>query len=66
MSRLSIFLLAPLAIVSCEMHLALAQTTAVSANDFLNSIGVVSLTLPDTCVFAGSGRAMNLVYLLRT
>ncbi len=42
MSRLSIFLLVPFAIVSCEIHLASAQTTAVSANDFLNSIGVVS------------------------
>lgn len=42
MSRLSIFLLAPLAIASCETHLALAQTTAVSASDFLSSIGVVS------------------------
>ncbi len=42
MNRLSIFLLAPLAIASCEIHLALAQTTAVSANVFLNSIGVVS------------------------
>jgi hypothetical protein len=42
MNRFSIFLLAPLVIASCEIHLALAQTTAVSANDFLNSIGVVS------------------------
>jgi len=42
MSRLSIFLLASLTIVSCEIHSALVHTTAVSANDFLNSIGVVS------------------------
>ncbi|MFC1716797.1 glycosyl hydrolase, partial [Candidatus Poribacteria bacterium] len=42
MSRLNIFLLATFAVISCEIHSALAQTTAVSANDFLNSIGVVS------------------------
>jgi len=42
MSMFSIFLLAPFAIIAGETHLALAQTTAVSANDFLNSIGACS------------------------
>lgn len=41
MNGLSI-MLALFAIVSPEIHLASAQTTAVSANDFLDSIGVVS------------------------
>jgi hypothetical protein len=42
MNRLSIFLLAPIAIASSGINMASAQTTAISANDFLSSIGVVS------------------------
>ena len=42
MSMFGIFLLFPFAITAYETPLSLAQTTAVSANDFLNSIGACS------------------------